>query len=119
MHYKIVNEHGYIVKIGESECPPSGCEVFLNDIDEETGLEIPGTGRAKYDALMETIKSKPADTLEHIYRLAAAAGAYEPVTRTHAETVAWCASKVRSGKMAIEEVPEACAAEVQAIFEEN
>ena len=97
MLYKYI-ENGIIVYIGESNRIP------------QNGVEITPEEKAKLEAV---IASKPADTLESIYRLSAETEQYEPFTRTHEETVAWYVQAVSSGEMTIEEVPEEYRAEVE------
>ena len=75
------------------------------------GVEIT---EAKHTELSNTIKNKPQDTLEAIYRLSNETETYVPFERTHEETVAWYVEKVSSGEMTIEEVPEEYRAEVGA-----
>lgn len=98
MLYKYI-ENGIIAYIGESNKIPSN------------GVEITPEEKAKLEAV---IASKPADTLESIYRLSAETEQYEPFARTHEETVSWYVEKVNSGEMTLEEVPEEYRAEVEA-----
>ena len=98
MLYKYI-ENGIIAYIGESNRIPSN------------GVEITPEEKAKLEAV---IASKPADTLESIYRLSAETDQYEPFARTHEETVAWYVEKVGSGEMTLEEVPEDYRTEVEA-----
>lgn len=67
----------------------------------------------EYAQLEVVIASKPADTLESIYRLSAETEQYEPFDRTHEETVVWYVEKVNSGEMTIEEVPTDYKSEVE------
>ena len=97
-YYKTI-ENGIIVYIGESNRIPSN------------GVEITAEEKAQLEAV---IASKPADTLESVYRLSAETEQYEPFTRTHEETVDWYVQAVSSGEMTIEEVPEDYRAEVEA-----
>ena len=98
MFYKIV-ENGYITMIGKSQKVPSN------------GVEIT---EAKHTALTETIKTKPEDTLEAVYRLSDETEQYVAGPRTHDETVDWYVQAVSSGTMTIEEVPEEYRTEVEA-----
>ena len=98
MLYKYI-ENGIIVYIGESNRIP------------QNGVEITPEEKAKLEAV---IASKPADTLESIYRLSAETEQYEPFTRTHEETVAWYVENVNSGEMTLDEVPEEYRSEVEA-----
>ena len=97
MFYKIA-ENGYITMIGKSQRVPSNGE----EITE-----------AKHTELSNTIKAKPQDTLEAIYRLCNETETYVPCERTHSETVDWYVQAVSSGEMTIEEVPEEYRAEVE------
>ncbi len=97
MLYKYI-ENGIIAYIGESNRIPSN------------GVEITSEEKAQLEAV---IASKPADTLESVYRLSES-GQYVAFTRTHEETVAWYVEKVNSGEMTLEEVPEDYRAEVEA-----
>lgn len=98
MFYKIV-ENGYITVIGKSQKVPSNGE----EITE-----------AKHTELSNTIKARPQDTLESVYRLSNEAETYVPRERTHEETVDWYVQKVSGGEMTIEEVPEDYRSEVEA-----
>ena len=98
MFYKIV-ENGYITIIGKSQRVPSNGE----EITEE-----------KYTELSNTIKVRPQDTLEAIYRLSNETETFVPCERTHEETVDWYVQAVSSGEMTIEEVPEEYRLEVEA-----
>ena len=98
MFYKIV-ENGYITMIGKSQRVPSNGE----EITEE-----------KYTELSNTIKVRPQDTLEAIYRLSNETETFVPCERTHEETVDWYVQAVSSGEMTIEEVPEEYRLEVEA-----
>ena len=98
MFYKILKENE-IVMIGESSVIPSG----TIEITEE-----------KYNALMATVASHPADTLETKYYLSNETEQYIGRARTHVEKVEWYANTVLSGQMTIEEVPEDYRAEVEA-----
>ena len=98
MLYKYI-ENGIIVYIGESNRIPSN------------GVEITPDEKAKLEAV---IASKPADTLESVYRLSAETEQYEPFARTHEETVQWYVEQVNSGEMTLDEVPEDYRAEVEA-----
>lgn len=98
MFYKIV-ENGYITMIGKSQRVPSNGE----EITE-----------AKHTELSNTIKVRPEDTLEAIYRLSNETETYIPCERTHEETVDWYVKKVSGGEMTIEEVPEDYRSEVEA-----
>lgn len=98
MFYKIV-ENGYITMIGKSQRVPSN------------GVEIT---EAKHTELSNTIKARPYDTLEFVYRLSNETKTYVPCERTHEETVDWYVSAVSSGTMTIEEVPEEYRSEVEA-----
>ena len=98
MFYKIV-ENGYIAMIGKSQRVPSNGE----EITEE-----------KHTELSNTIKVRPQDTLEAIYRLSNETETFVPCERTHEETVDWYVQAVSSGEMTIEEVPEEYRSEVEA-----
>ena len=97
MFYKIV-ENGYITMIGSPNVPSNGVE-----ITEE-----------KHTELSNTIKARPQDTLESVYRLSNETETYVPCDRTHEETVDWYVEKVSGGEMTIEEVPEEYRSEVEA-----
>ena len=97
MFYKIV-ENGYITMIGSPNVPSNGV----------------GITEAKHTELSNTIKTRPEDTLEAIYRLSNETEEYVPCERTHEETVDWYVQAVSSGTMTIEEVPEEYRAEVEA-----
>ena len=97
MLYKYI-ENGIIVYIGESNRIPSN------------GVEITPEEKAQLETV---ITSKPADTLESVYRLSAETEQYEPFSRTHEETVAWYVENVNSGEMTLEEVPEEYRSEVE------
>ena len=96
MNYKYI-ENGIITYIGKSNRIPTG------------GVEITSEEKAQLEAI---IASKPADTLELIYRLSAKTEQYEPFARTHEETVAWYVEQVNSGEMTLDEVPEDYRAEM-------
>ena len=98
MFYKIV-ENGYITMIGKSQKVPSNGE----EITE-----------ARHTELSNTIKARPQDTLEAIYRLSNETETFVPCERTHEETVDWYVQAVSSGEMTIEEVPEEYRLEVEA-----
>ena len=98
MFYKIV-ENGYITMIGKSQRVPSNGE----EITE-----------ARHTELSNTIKARPQDTLESVYRLSNEAETYVPCERTHEETVDWYVQAVSNGEMTIEEVPEDYRSEVEA-----
>ena len=98
MLYKYI-ENGIIVYVGESNRIPTG------------GVEITPEEKSQLEAV---IASKPADTLESVYRLSAETEQYEPFARTHEETVAWYVEKVNNAEMTLEEVPEDYRAEVEA-----
>ena len=98
MLYKYI-ENGIIVYIGESNKMPTN------------GVEITHDEKAQLESV---IASKPADTLESIYRLSAETEQYEPFTRTHEETVQWYVEQVNSGEMTLDEVPEDYKFEVEA-----
>ena len=98
MFYKTV-ENGYITMIGKSQRVPSN------------GVEIT---EEKHTELSNTIKARPADTLEAIYRLSNEAETYVPCERTHEETVDWYVEKVSGGEMTLDEVPEEYRSEVEA-----
>ena len=97
MLYKYI-ENGIIVYIGESNRIPSN------------GVEITPDEKAQLEAV---IASKPADTLESVYRLSAETEQYEPYPRTHEETVAWYVEKVNSGEITIDEIPAYYKSEVE------
>lgn len=96
MLYKYI-ENGIIVYIGESNRIP------------QNGVEITPEEKANLEAV---IASKPADTLESVYRLSES-GQYVAFARTHEETVAWYVDKVNSGKMTIDEVSADYKSEVE------
>ena len=96
MLYKYI-ENGIIVYIGESNRVPSN------------GVKITQEEKAHIESV---IASKPADTLESVYRLSES-GQYVAFTRTHEETVAWYAEQVNSGEMTLEEVPTDYKSEVE------
>ena len=98
MFYKTV-ENGYITVIGKSQKVPSNGE----EITE-----------AKHTELSNTIKARPQDTLESVYRLSNEAETYVPCERTHEETVDWYVEKVSGGEMTLDEVPEDYRSEVEA-----
>ena len=98
MFYKIV-ENGYIAMIGKSQRVPSNGE----EITE-----------AKHTELSNTIKARPEDTLEAIYRLSNETETFVPCERTHEETVDWYVQAVSGGEMTLEEVPEEYRSEVEA-----
>ena len=99
MTYKYI-ENGIIVYIGESNVIPTG------------GVEITAEEKAQLEAV---IASKPADTLESVYRLSES-GQYVAFIRTHEETVQWYVEQVNSGEMTLDEVPGDYRAEVEAII---
>ena len=68
----------------------------------------------KHTELSEKFKSKPADTLEAVYRLSNETEQYVAVPRTHEETVDWYVEKVSGGEITLEEVPEDYRSEVEA-----
>lgn len=97
MFYKYVLD-GIIVKVGTSISIPTECiEITL---EEKSHLE-------------SVIASKPADTLESVYRLSES-GQYVAFARTHEETIAWYVEQVNSGEMTLDEVPDDYRAEVEA-----
>ena len=97
MFYKIV-ENGYITMIGSPNVPSNGVEIT----------------EARHTELSNTIKARPQDTLEAIYRLSNETETYVPCERTHEETVDWYVEKVSGGEMTLEEVPEDYRSEVEA-----
>ena len=97
MFYK-VTENGYITMIGQPNMPSNGEAITAE----------------KHAELSETIKNKPEDTLEAVYRLSNETEEYVACERTHSETVDWYVQAVSSGTMTIEEVPEDYRAEVEA-----
>lgn len=97
MFYKIV-ENGYITIIGKSQRVPSNGE----EITE-----------AKHTELSNTIKVRPEDTLEAIYRLSNETETFVPCERTHEETVDWYVQAVSSGEMTLDEVPTEYQSEVE------
>ena len=97
MFYKIV-ENGYITMIGSPNVPNNGVEIT----------------KAKHIELSNTIKARPQDTLEAVYRLSNETETYVPCERTHEETVAWYVEKVSGGEMTLDEVPEEYRSEVEA-----
>ena len=90
-------ENGIIVYIGESNRVPSN------------GVKITQEEKVHLESV---IASKPADTLESVYRLSES-GQYVAFTRTHEETVAWYAEQVNSGEMTLEKVPTDYKSEVE------
>lgn len=96
MFYKIV-ENGYITMIGSPNVPSNGVEIT----------------EAKHTELSNTIKARPQDTLEAVYRLSNETETYVPCERTHDETVQWYVQSVTSGKMTIDEVPTEYRSEVE------
>lgn len=98
MFYKIV-ENGYITMICKTQRVPSNGEEITAE---------------KHAELSETIKTKPADTLESVYRLSNETEEYVPCERTHDETVDWYVQTISSGTMTLDEVPEDYRAEVEA-----
>ena len=97
MLYKYI-ENGIIVYVGESNRIPSN------------GVEITPEEKSQLEAV---IASKPADTLESIYRLSAETDQYESFARTHEETVQWYVEQVNNVEMTLEEVPDDYRAEVE------
>ena len=97
MFYKVV-ENGYITMIGSPNVPSNGVEIT----------------EANYIELSNTIKSRPEDTLESVYRLSNETETYVPCERTHGETVDWYVEKVSGGEMTLDEVPEEYRSEVEA-----
>ena len=97
MLYKYI-ETGIIIYIGESNRIPTG------------GVEITPEEKSQLEAV---IASKPAATLESVYRLSES-GQYVAFTRTHEETVQWYVEQVNNGEMTLEEVPDDYRAEVEA-----
>ena len=97
-YYKAVQD-GYITLIGKSQKMP------IN------GTEIT---EAKHTELSNTIKARPDDTLESVYRLSNETEEYIPCKRSHEETVDWYVEKVSGGEITLEEVPEDYKAEVEA-----
>ena len=97
MFYKIV-QNGYITMIGSPIVPSNGVEIT----------------EAKHTELSNTIKARPQDTLEAVYRLSNETEEYVPCERTHDETVDWYVQKVSSVEMTLEEVPEEYRSEVEA-----
>ena len=96
MLYKYI-ENGIIVYVGESNRIPTG------------GVEITPEEKSQLEAV---IASKPADTLESVYRLSES-GQYVAFARTHDETVQWYVEKVNSGEMTVDEVPTDYKSEVE------
>ena len=97
MFYKIV-ENGYITMIGSPNVPSNGTEITAE----------------KHAELSNTIKARPQDTLEAIYRLSNEAETYAPCERTDEETVDWYVQKVSGGETSLEEAPEGYRSGVQA-----
>ena len=97
MFYKIVNDN-IITMVGKWSVNP------------ENGVEITEEEKARLESV---IASKPADTLESVYRLSAETEQYVACPRTHEETVDWYVQKVSGGEMTIEEVPEEYRTEVE------
>ena len=100
MFYKIVNDN-IITMVGKWSVNP------------ENGVEITEEKKAQLESV---IASKPADTLESVYRLSAETEQYVACPRTHEETVQWYVEQVNSGEMTLDEVPEDYRAEVEAII---
>ena len=96
MFYKIVNDN-IITMVGKWSVNP------------ENGVEITEEEKARLESV---IASKPADTLESVYRLSAETEQYVACPRTHEETVQWYVEQVNSGEMTLDEVPEDYRAEV-------
>lgn len=99
MYYKQI-ENNIIILIGTS-----------NRIDTKTMI---GISKADYDNLLSTVKNKPDDTLEYIYKLSAETNQYEQFSRTHEETVDWYVGKILNEEMTINDVPETYKEEVKA-----
>ena len=97
MFYKIVNDN-IITMVGKWSVNP------------ENGVEITEEEKARLESV---IASKPADTLESVYRLSAETEQYVACPRTHEETVDWYVQKVSGGEMTLEEVPEEYRSEVE------
>lgn len=97
MFYKTV-ENGYITIIGKSQRVPSN------------GTEIT---EEKHTELSNTIKARPEDTLESVYRLSNETETYVPCEKTHEETVDWYVEKVSGREITLEEVPEEYRSEVE------
>ena len=100
MFYKIVNDN-IITMVGKWSVNP------------ENGVEITEEEKARLESV---IASKPADTLESVYRLSAETEQYVAWPRTHEETVQGYVEQVNSGEMTLDEVPEDYRAEVEAII---
>lgn len=98
MHYKII-ENNIITTIGT-----------LNRANDSV-IEITET---EYNTLLSVMANKPVDTLEYIYSLSAETNQYEPLARTHEETVEWYVEKVVNGEMTINDIPETYREEVKA-----
>ena len=98
MFYKIVNDN-IITMVGKWSVNP------------ENGVEITEEEKARLESV---IASKPADTLESVYRLSAETEQYVACPRTHEETVQWYVEQVNSGEMTLDEVPEDYKFEVEA-----
>lgn len=97
MFYKIV-ENGYITMIGSPNVPSNGVEIT----------------EARHTELSNTIKARPEDTLESVYRLSNETETYVPCERTYEETVDWYVEKVSGGEITLDEVPEEYRSEVEA-----
>lgn len=103
MYYKQV-ENGIILSIGTLK------------VANDRVIEITET---EYNTLLSVMANKPVDTLEYIYRLSAETNQYEPLARTHEETVEWYVEKVVNGEMTINDVPETYREEVKAKLPNN
>ena len=75
------------------------------------GVEIT---EEKHAELSNTIKARPQDTLESVYRLSNETETYVPCERTHEETVDWYVQEIVAENITIEDVPEEYKEEVTA-----
>jgi len=96
MFYKVI-ENGVITSLHQSAAQPPNGEQITNE---------------KYNEILTTIRSRPEDTLESVYKLMNASEQYEPFARTHEQTVDWYVGQVLSGQMEIDAVPADYKAEV-------
>lgn len=100
MLYKQI-ENGFIPYLGNSTVIP------------QTAVEITEN---EYNQLMETIKTKPDDTLESIYRLSADTLQYASCERSYNEIIQWYLEKVMNSEMIVDEVPTEYKAEVESLL---
>ena len=96
MFYKVI-EDGVITSLHQSAAQPPNGEQITNE---------------KYNEILATIRSRPEDTLESVYKLMNTSEQYEPFARTHEQTVDWYVAQVLGKQMEIEAVPADYKAEV-------